>query len=60
MAPSIRPVWEERLVCRRCGGEFCLVSGGIPGFVVMGMGVAPILKGEPPIPGTPYLIIPTP
>jgi len=33
MAPSIRPVWEERLVCRRCGEEYTAVAGAIPGYV---------------------------
>jgi hypothetical protein len=33
MAPSIRPVWEERLVCRRCGKEYAQVAGAIPGYV---------------------------
>jgi len=33
MTPSIRPIWEERLVCRRCGKEYSPVSGAIQRFV---------------------------
>lgn len=47
MAPSIRPVWFERLVCIRCGKEFCHVSGAIPGFVEMGQSAAPVQEADP-------------
>lgn len=47
MVPSIRPVWKERLICRRCGGEFCPVSGAIPGFVILGKSAAPVEEGDP-------------
>lgn len=47
MTLSIRPVWSERMVCRRCGEEFCPVSGAIPGFVEMREGTAPVQKVDP-------------
>jgi hypothetical protein len=43
MVPCIRPVWEERLVCRRCGEVYSPVAGAIPGYFVLERG-----DGGPP------------
>jgi hypothetical protein len=61
MAPSIRPVWVERLVCRRCGEEFCPAAGEIPGFIAVegpgGMAI-PASPGQPPLPLPRFLLGP--